>query len=150
MPSTSSARRPCSFSESFGGRVMRRCVKTPRFILRQLGSRLTKQTNMQNTAGFFFLCWLLVVACWFAVSLFLVVVVVVVVGVYFFTAPSPKRNQLQKPMFDSASRAGFRALEIPFRKNQRTYYVAGGFNQSEKYQSNWIISPGFGVKIKNI
>ena len=30
------------------------------------------------------------------------------------------------------------------------YNVFGGFNPSEKYESNWIISPGFGVKIKNV
>ena len=28
--------------------------------------------------------------------------------------------------------------------------LVGGFNPSEKYQSNWIISPGFGMKIKKI
>ena len=29
-------------------------------------------------------------------------------------------------------------------------YLVGGFKPSEKYSSNWIISPIFGVKIKNI
>ena len=28
--------------------------------------------------------------------------------------------------------------------------IVGGFNLLEKYWSNWIISPGIGVKIKNI
>ena len=28
--------------------------------------------------------------------------------------------------------------------------LVGGFNPSEKYESNWIISPGRGIKIKNI
>ena len=28
--------------------------------------------------------------------------------------------------------------------------LVGGFNPFEKYESNWIISPGFGLKIKNI
>ena len=30
------------------------------------------------------------------------------------------------------------------------YMLFGGFNPSENFESNWIISPGIGVKIKNI
>jgi len=29
-------------------------------------------------------------------------------------------------------------------------FLVGGFNPSEKYYSNWIIAPIFGVKIKNV
>ena len=35
-------------------------------------------------------------------------------------------------------------------KNRTKQNLVGGFNPSEKYQSNWIISPRIGVKIKSI
>ena len=31
-----------------------------------------------------------------------------------------------------------------------TFWLAGGCNTSEKYSSNWIISPKLGIKIANI
>ena len=40
-------------------------------------------------------------------------------------------------------------IAISHTVSAKTYakYLVGGFNQFEKYESNWIISPGFGVKI---
>ena len=35
-------------------------------------------------------------------------------------------------------------------KNHIDFHLIGGFNSIEKYSSNWIISPGIGVKIKNL
>ena len=90
---------------------------------------LPNKQTCKTRQDFFFSVGCLLVCC------FLVVVVVVVVGVSSFTFPIAKtatsfRSRLKKLSIDWA---GFRALKEILRKNQRTYYVAGGFNQSEKY-----------------
>ena len=36
------------------------------------------------------------------------------------------------------------------QKPHTDFHLIGGFNSIEKYSSNWIISPGIGVKIKNL
>ena len=39
---------------------------------------------------------------------------------------------------------------VRYPYNYLSPYLVGGFNPVEKYLSNWIISPRFGMKIKNI